>query len=147
MSTGHEYAEQHREEIESSGTIIERIGNAVAGRLLSHADAATIFGDASTQGDRTVIPVGRVATRYGFGGGSGSGFGEDGAPEGVGGGGGGGSMLEVKPIGYIELTPDDSRFVSIVDGSQIAVRAVTVWGVVALVGIVCLFRYLGGRGD
>lgn len=34
-------------------------------------------------------------------------------------------MLEVKPVGYIEITSNGSRFMPITDSSAIAIRAVT----------------------
>lgn len=148
MSMNHQqYAEQHKEDIEAAGSLVERVGDAVASRVLNRADAATIFGEATTQGERPVIPVGRVSVRYGFGGGSGIGFDERGTSDGVGGGGGGGGMLHVKPVGFIEVTPESSRFVPIVDSSVIAVRAVTVWGIVGLFAVIGLFRYLSARQE
>jgi uncharacterized spore protein YtfJ len=150
MSTSYQqYADRHKEEIEATGSLIERIGEAVAGRALNRADSTTIFGPETTQGERTVIPVGKVSLRYGFGGGSGIGIGEDVGSEGVGGGGGGGGggMVNVKPVGYIEVTPDQSRFVPIADSSTIAVRAVTIWGIVGLFAVIGLFRYLRARQD
>jgi uncharacterized spore protein YtfJ len=151
MSTGMNYAEHHKEEIDAAGSLVERIANATVGRALGHADTTTIFGEPTQQGDRTVIPVGRVSARYGFGGGSGTGTGEEGTSEGsgsgTGGGGGGGGMVNVKPVGYIEITPGESRFVPIVDASAIAVRAVTVGSIVAVFFVIGLFRTLRALSD
>ncbi len=140
-----DYAEQFKGEIESAGSMIGRIADSTVGRILGHSNAETIFGPAETQGERTVIPVGRVSTRYGFGGGSGHGTAEGSESEGGGGGGGGGGQIEVKPVGYIELTPETSRFVPIVDQSAIAIRAVTIWGIVGLFFVLGLFRAVRGR--
>ena len=74
-----------------------------------------VFGDPVQQGDRTIIPVAKVA--YGFGGGSGRGRRKGTAPdatdasstdpEGAGGGGG----VRMAPVGYMEITPGGTRFV------------------------------------
>ena len=144
--TPEEAVNRHREEIGGAGPLIDRIAEGVVGRALSKTDASTIFGEPVTQGDCTVIPVGRVSTRYGFGGGAGEGTSADsGGETGTGGGGGGGGLVEVKPVGYIEVTRDDSRFVPITDGSAIAIRAITMGGLVMIVFVLGLFRAIRSR--
>ncbi len=102
--------------------------------------------DPVERGDCTVVPVGRVSSRYGFGGGSGEGpTDDDGSSTGGGGGGGGGGALEVIPVGYIEITSTGSRFVQITDSSAIAIRAVTMAGIVAILFVLGLFRTLRSR--
>ncbi|MSQ61042.1 MAG: hypothetical protein EXR43_00405 [Dehalococcoidia bacterium] len=66
--------------------IMERVIDGVLGKVLPHAGARTIFGEPVVQGARTVIPVGRVSYRFGFGAGGGTGgtrangeMGEDGS--------------------------------------------------------------------
>lgn len=66
---------------------------------LSKAGAHTVYGDPVVVGSRTVVPVARVV--YGFGGGS------DGTP----GGGGGGGGVVATPVGALELTESETRFV------------------------------------
>jgi len=94
---------------------VERVESETAGRadadtgfferlvadLGDRAGVEAVYGDPVTAGDRTVVPVARVA--YGFGGGSGAG--EDG--EGFGAGGG----LSASPIGALEVDPEGTRFV------------------------------------
>ena len=136
----------HQDEIESAEQLIDRIADNVVGRMLGHAEAETIFGEPVERGDLTVVPVGRVSSRFGFGGGSGEGPADDGgASTGGGGGGGGGGQLEVKPIGYIEINSTGSRFVPITDSSAIAIRAVTMAGIVALLFVLGLFRTIRSR--
>ncbi|MEZ4520703.1 MAG: spore germination protein GerW family protein [Thermomicrobiales bacterium] len=138
--------ERHRDEIESAGQLIDRIIDGTIGRVLGHAEASTIFGEATTQGECTIVPVGRVSSRYGFGGGAGEGTsGESDGDSGGGGGGGGGGQLDVKPIGYIEITSNGSRFVDITDTSAVAIRAVTMGGVVAILFVLGLFRTIRSR--
>ena len=81
---------------ESAGAF-ERI---VAG-IRDRAGVETVYGDPVEVGDRTVLPVARVA--YGFGGGSGEG--EDGT--GFGGGGG----VTATPVGALEVDEEGTRFV------------------------------------
>ena len=137
----------HADEIESATSLLDRVGDNVVGRALSHAESRTIFGEPVKEGDCTVIPVGRVSSRFGFGGGAGEGpvNADEGKSVGGGGGGGGGGALEVKPIGYIEVTSTGSRFVNITDSSAIAIRAVTMAGLVALFFVIGLFGALRSR--
>ena len=124
---------QHQDEIEAPSSLLDKIGESVVGRALGQAEAATIFGEPVERGDCTVIPVGRASSRFGFGGGTGTGPTDDakGTSVGGGGGGGGGGSLDVKPIGYIEITSSGSRFVQITDSTAIAIRAVTMGCIVA----------------
>src|SRR5687768_17376808 len=79
---------------------------------MQNADVKTVYGEAVEAGGKTVIPVASVA--YGFGGGSGMkptvGVGEEGL---VGTGAGGGIMAN--PIGFIEVSDGETRFVPIND--------------------------------
>ncbi len=66
-----------------------------------------MFGDPIERGDRTVVPVARVA--FGFGGGYGSGGKAESEQTGQGGGGGGGATAT--PVGALEITDEGTRFV------------------------------------
>jgi uncharacterized spore protein YtfJ len=85
--------------------------DALARQLGGRFTASTVFGEPVGRGDVTVIPV--AALRFGFGGGSGS----DPEKRQQGEGGGAGGMS--RPIGYIEVRGDGSRFVPIVDPVRI----------------------------
>jgi len=89
------------------------------------------FGPPTQVGEKTIIPVGRVA--YGFGLGFGQGTapstpstedveaaegGEDGGASGSGGGGGGG--LTVQPVAVLEVTPEATILRAVVDEGQVA---------------------------
>ncbi|WP_435181992.1 GerW family sporulation protein [Halorussus sp. AFM4] len=93
-------------------------------RLQRSANVRSVFGDPIERGEKTVVPVARVA--FGFGGGYGSGgdaggeatertgsdssaAGDRRAAEPRGGGGGGGAAAA--PIGALEITDDGARFV------------------------------------
>jgi uncharacterized spore protein YtfJ len=72
--------------------------------IIEHVGAKTVYGEPiSTQG-KTIVPVAKV--RYGFGGGSGRNDREKH------GGGGGGGLL-ARPVGVVEVTQADTRFIPI----------------------------------
>ncbi|MFC7078894.1 GerW family sporulation protein [Halorussus caseinilyticus] len=77
-------------------------------RLQRSANVRSVYGDPIERGDKTVVPVARVA--FGFGGGFGQSH--DVAQTGgdsEGGGGGGGSVAT--PVGALEITDERTRFV------------------------------------
>jgi len=111
----------------------------VSDRIETSSSARAIFGEPVTQGGKTVIPVARLKYTYGAGGGSGE------APDmrmpaaervsglaavASGSGGGGGAMVSVVPVGYIEITPESTRFVS-VEENQKMVRMAFWGGIIA----------------
>jgi uncharacterized spore protein YtfJ len=73
--------------------------------IVDHGGAKTVYGEPVTMDGKTILPVAKI--RYGFGGGSG----HKGDHEHEGGGGGGG--LFAKPVGVIEITPTQTRFIPI----------------------------------
>src|SRR5262249_42228425 len=70
--------------------------------MVDRAGARMVYGEPVSVAGKTVLPVATV--RYGFGGGSGSR-----AEERRGGGGGGG--LVAKPLGIVEVTESQTRFI------------------------------------
>jgi uncharacterized spore protein YtfJ len=83
--------------------------------LSSRAQVKSVFGDPIIAGDKTIIPVARVA--YGFGGGTGSGGLEIKTARGEGGGGGGG--VGVLPVGVFSVGPNGTEFVAIGDKKKL----------------------------
>jgi len=71
--------------------------------MVEGASAKLVYGDPVSVGGKTVLPV--AAVRYGFGGGSGS------NPEKAAHGGGGGGGLTAKPLGVVEVTELQTRFI------------------------------------
>ena len=92
----------------------------------------TVHGEPIVAEGKTIIPVARVS--YGFGGGGGtrkskpSSDGGEGPPE-TGGGGGGG--MSVSPVGIIEVTPGETRYISFEDRRTI-IRAVLLGSLLAV---------------
>ena len=83
-----------------------------------------VFGEPVSVGSKTVVPVAKI--RYGFGGGSGA----KGDGEQHGGGGGGG--LIAKPLGVVEISETDTRFIPITSN----------WTLVAAVGLGAVLAFL-----
>ncbi|WP_136688859.1 spore germination protein GerW family protein [Halorhabdus amylolytica] len=79
------------------------------------AGVERVYGEAIERDGRTVVPVSRIS--YGFGGGFGQGSSntENGDDENAstdnGSGGGGGGGVVAKPIGALEITDENTRFV------------------------------------
>lgn len=92
---------------------LENMFKSITERLQTAATVKAVYGDPVVAEGKTIIPVARV--RFGFG----AGFGESDTGGGhasgnpAGGSGGGGGGVEVRPIGFIEITPGETRYVSI----------------------------------
>ena len=100
-----------------NGMALQDIFKGITERLQTTASVESVYGEPIVADGKTIIPVARV--RYGFGGGFGEGSddnessSDEGQAGGSGGGGGGG--VEVTPIGIIEVTPGDTRYISFED--------------------------------
>jgi uncharacterized spore protein YtfJ len=83
--------------------------------VLSQASVKAIFGDPISAQGKTVIPVAKIM--YGYGAGAGTGGVGDTSARGEGGGGGGG--VRAIPIGVIDITDQQTRFVPITDRKRL----------------------------
>ena len=92
----------------------QEIITSIADRLKAAGDVKVAFGEPQVIEGKTIVPVAAVA--YGFGGGRGGG------PQGEGHGGGGG--LRVKPLGVLEITPESTRFVPVVNATRLAMMGI-----------------------
>ncbi len=120
---------------------LQDILKSISERLHSTATVRAVYGDPVTAGAKTIIPVARV--RYGFGGGFGEGRtpANHDTPDGEyaeGGGGGGGGGVEVIPVGMIEITQEETRFVSFEDRA----RAIKVASIGLLLGAFLVWRLI-----
>jgi uncharacterized spore protein YtfJ len=79
--------------------------------VLGQASVKTIYGEPLSAQGKTIIPVAKIMYAYGAGAGSG-GVGDTSA-RGEGGGGGGG--VRAVPVGVIEVSDQQTRFVPITD--------------------------------
>ena len=93
-------------------TLLQSLHENLAGR----AQVKSVFGDPVTAGDKTIIPVAKIA--YGFGAGAGTGGLGDSKPKGEGGGGGGG--VRAIPVGVFEVSTKETKFVAIHDRKKTA---------------------------
>jgi uncharacterized spore protein YtfJ len=89
---------------------------AVRDSVLSQASVKSIYGEPISAQGKTVIPVAKIA--YGFGGGAGTGGVGDTRARGEGGGGGGGARAI--PVGVVEISDQQTRFVPISDRKKMA---------------------------
>lgn len=100
---GIRYAGRMQERVETP-VAVDRLEE-IFKSIVDHAGTKTVFGELVVVGGKTILPVAKV--RYGFGGGSG----RKGNGEQQGGGGGGG--LVAKPVGVVEITQSETRFIPI----------------------------------
>jgi uncharacterized spore protein YtfJ len=77
--------------------------------LSKSASVSSVYGEAFTANGKTIIPVARIA--YGFGNGAGK--------EGEGGGGG----VYAEPVGCIEVTDAETRFIAVNEKRKLAAAA------------------------
>jgi uncharacterized spore protein YtfJ len=84
--------------------------------LETTANARSVFGEPIQAGDKTVVPVAKVA--YAFGGGFGSGK-HAAHPDREGEGGGGGGGVRAFPAGALEITSTTTRFVPFTSVAQL----------------------------
>ncbi len=77
--------------------------------ILSQASVKAIYGEPIAANGKTVIPVAKIM--YGYGAGAGTGGVGDSSARGEGGGGGGG--VRAVPVGVIEISDEETRFVPI----------------------------------
>jgi uncharacterized spore protein YtfJ len=84
--------------------------------VLSQANVKTIYGEPISAQGKTVIPVAKIM--YGYGAGAGTGGVGDTSARGEGGGGGGG--VRAVPVGVVEISNQQTRFVPINDRKKLA---------------------------
>ena len=96
--------------------------------IAERAGAKLVYGEPVSVGGKTILPIAKI--RYGFGGGSGR------KAEGDQEGGGGGGGLIANPVGIVEVTEAQTRFIPIQSH----------WALVAAVALGACFGYLAARG-
>ena len=84
--------------------------------ILSQASVKAIYGEPIAAHGKTVIPVAKIM--YGYGAGAGTGGVGDSSARGEGGGGGGGARAI--PVGVVEISDQQTRFVPITDRKRLA---------------------------
>jgi uncharacterized spore protein YtfJ len=84
--------------------------------ILSQANVKAIYGEPIAAHGKTVIPVAKIM--YGYG--AGAGTGGVGTSSAQGEGGGGGGAVRAIPVGVIEVSDQQTRFVPITDRKRLA---------------------------
>jgi uncharacterized spore protein YtfJ len=83
--------------------------------ILGQASVKAVYGEPISAQGKTVIPVAKIM--YGYGAGAGTGGVGDSSARGEGGGGGGG--VRAIPVGVIEVSDQQTRFVPITDQKKL----------------------------
>ena len=83
--------------------------------ILSQANVKAIYGEPIAANGKTVIPVAKIM--YGYGAGAGTGGVGDSSARGEGGGGGG--AVRAIPVGVIEISDQQTRFVPITNRKKL----------------------------
>jgi uncharacterized spore protein YtfJ len=83
--------------------------------ILSQASVKAIYGEPISAHGKTIVPVAKIM--YGCGAGAGTGGVGDSSARGEGGGGGGG--VRAVPVGVIEISDQQTRFVPITDRKKL----------------------------
>ena len=94
-------------------------------RITATAQVGLAYGEPKHVGGRTIIPIGAVGYGFGFGGGGGSAERTATKPAGSGGGGGGGGV-SVRPVAYLEVTPQGVKLRPVLDWTRIITAAIAV---------------------
>src|ERR1700678_1362665 len=84
--------------------------------VLSQANVKAIYGEPVSAHGKTIIPVAKIM--YAYGAGAGTGGVGDSSARGEGGGGGGG--VRAVPVGVIEISEQQTRFVPVTDRKKLA---------------------------
>jgi uncharacterized spore protein YtfJ len=99
------------------------------------ATAKTVYGEPVTIDGKTIIPVAKVA--YGFGGGTSApgGAAENAESDAKGTGSGAGGGIAAKPIGVVEVTSAETKFVPFGQPRKFAIAALVGSGIGLLAGV------------
>jgi uncharacterized spore protein YtfJ len=84
--------------------------------IQGQATVKTVYGEPIEAQGKTIIPVAKIM--FGFGAGAGTGGVKDSTAQGEGGGGGGGARAI--PVGVVEVSAQNTRFVPIADRKRLA---------------------------
>ena len=98
--------------------------------ILSQASVKAIYGEPIAAHGKTVIPVAKVI--YGYGAGAGTGGMGNTSARGEGGGGGGGARTV--PVGIVEISDQQTRFVAITDRKKLTAAVLAGIGLGILLG-------------
>lgn len=111
---------ERRFQMEPGGILKDIVDN-----LRSSASVNAVFGETRETQGKAIIPVACVHYCFGAGGGEGAGpAAGEGQPPVAGSGGGGGGMVKARPLAVLEVTPEETRVLPVVDFSRLASMAI-----------------------
>lgn len=92
----------------------------MAENLKSSASVDVVFGDTRETQGKAIIPVASVQYCFGAGGGEGTNPGDgEGKKAASGSGGGGGGSVKARPVAVLEITPEDTRVLPVMDYTRL----------------------------
>lgn len=94
----------------------------VVENLKSSASVDTVFGETRETQGKGIIPVASIQYAFGAGGGEGTGPAGDNNGTSQGSGGGGGGTIRARPVAVLEVTPEETRVLPVMDYSRLAAR-------------------------
>lgn len=92
----------------------------MAENLKSSASVDVVFGGTRETQGKAIIPVASVQYAFGAGGGEGTSPAEEGQKVSSGSGGGGGGSVKARPVAVLEITPEETRVLPIMDYTRLA---------------------------
>ena len=109
---------------------VQEIFSGITDRLSATTTVNAVFGESRVVGSKTIIPVASVGMGFGAGGGEGKGQPDGDKPccEGSGGGGGGGAIS--RPMGILEVTEEQTKFIPIIDTSRVILASLALGGAI-----------------
>lgn len=116
--------------------------------LKEKASVKAVFGEPETIGEKTIIPIARVGCGFGMGFGEGKSPAEEEgeeAPTGRGGGGGGGAWA--RPVAVLEVTPEETRLIPVVDAGRITLAGICTGALFLLFVARPLVKLLGQKKE
>ena len=111
---------------------VQEIFSSIADRLSTTTSVNAVYGESRVVGRKTIIPIASVGMGFGAGGGEGKGQPDGDKPccEGSGGGGGGGGMS--RPLGILEVTDEETKFIPIIDTTRVILASLALGGALVL---------------
>ncbi len=100
-------------DVRASAKVAE-IVRSLADRVEAGTSLRNVYGDPVKVGGRTVIPIARVSFAFGAGGGA------KGRKKATAEGGGGGAGISSRPVGALEITEAETRFIRFTDPARLA---------------------------
>lgn len=100
----------------------------ITDRLGETASVKRVFGDPTTVGHKTIIPIATVGIGFGGGAGKGKGHADTEEPSQEGEGGGGGGKGITRPLAVLEVTEEETKLIPVVDLTRVILSGIFMLG-------------------